>query len=231
MNLLMSKQMLTNYFSSYVDKKKEKSITACKHEYIAFEEHRTSSIYVLHRGILKLSTFLKDGKEFNIKLVAPGEIVTLLEDETTSIVSMPFTICSLSESAEIYLLDRLSFWQDVRSDVLLNEYVRLYYRKNLNIQIRKTCALTSNGKLSAVCNLLYELQNFFGKDSVNGRLIDLELSNEELGKFCGIHNASSFNRILRQLKDAKVIEVSSNKILICSLERLKNMGGSININF
>jgi len=222
----MLKQDLDAYFSQYVESKKKKSIQSSKDEYIAFEESNTTSISVVSQGVFKLSTFLKDGKEFNIKFVTAGEIVTLLENETSSVVQMPFALCTLSKTGEIQLLNRLSFWKDVKSDNILNEYVRLYYRKNLNSQIKKTCALTSHGKLGAVCNLLYDLYQLFGKNLMGGHLIDFEISNEELGKFCGIHNASSFNRILRQLKEANILEVVSNKILIYDLEKLQTTGGS-----
>ncbi|WP_379945768.1 Crp/Fnr family transcriptional regulator [Enterococcus devriesei] len=211
---------LEEYFGDFIKNSKKNMISIQKHEYIAFEDFQTSNIYVVSSGVVKLSTFLCNGNEFNIKVVTDGSIVTLLEDENSSIVNNPYSICALSETAEILLLDRLDFWNNVKHNQILNEYVRAYYRKNLNFQIRKTCALTSNGKLGAVCELLNELQLSFGQTIEKGTLINLNISNEELAKFCGIYNASSFNRILRKLRELNILETYSNKILIKDLESL-----------
>lgn len=172
---------------------------------------------------MKISLFFSDGNEFNIKFVTSGNIVTLSEDETSSIVTVPYSIGTLSETAEIFLLDRLDFWKDIKQDKILNEYIRLYYRKNLDFQIRRTRALASHGKFGAVCYLLFELQLLFGKECHNGRIISLNISNDEMAKFCGIHNASSFNRILRKLRDLGVLETFCNKILIKDIQFLKDL--------
>lgn len=205
---------LQTYFSNYTNRKKTTTIQTKKGEFIVFEEHQTSHVYVVKRGILKMSSFLHDGNEFNIKFITAGNIVTLLEDEYSPVVEMPFTVKTLSPEAEIDLLDRLTFWQDAQTDALLDEYIRYYYRRNLNFQIRKTCALASNGKFGAVCAQLYELQGLFGRPVSNGQMIDLAISNEELAKFCGITCASSFNRILRRLKEMDIVTTDHQRIII-----------------
>ncbi|MGK0605191.1 Crp/Fnr family transcriptional regulator [Enterococcus gilvus] len=221
----MDSDILDSYFMDYVEKNKVGKLQTKKKEYLVFEERTTSYVYVVNKGILKMSTFLSGGNEFNIKFVTAGNLITLLEDEISPVVKMPFTVRTLSQHAEIFLLDRFQFWEDIKNDMLLNEYVRNYYRKNLNFQIRKTCALASNGKFGAVCAQLYELQNLFGKDIPRGRLIDLSISNEELTKFCGINNASSFNRILRKLKEMGVLETTPKKIVIKDCQLLKDLLG------
>jgi DNA-binding transcriptional regulator LsrR (DeoR family) len=45
-------------------------------------------------------------------------------------------------------------------------------------------------------------------------LIDFNITNEELAKFCGINSASSINRMLRKLKEMNSIKIVNNKILI-----------------
>ncbi|MGY3765384.1 Crp/Fnr family transcriptional regulator [Vagococcus vulneris] len=217
----MNEKILDEYFNNYALVNCREVIETVKNDYIAFEKYQTSFVYVAKSGILKMSTILSDGNEFNIKLVGAGNIVTLLEDEVSPVVDMPFTIKTLSREAEIILLDRVSFWEDIKKDSILNEYIRSYYRKNLHYQIRKTCALASNGKYGAVCSQLFELQLLFGKDTDKGRMIDLSISNEELAKFCGMSTASSFNRILRKLKDQGIIQTIDNRIVINDADLLK----------
>ncbi|MDN3077093.1 helix-turn-helix domain-containing protein [Enterococcus faecalis] len=178
-------------------------------------------MYVVNKGILKLSTFFSDGSEFNIKFITDGNIATLFRDETSPTVLTPYSLSTLSKTSEVFLLDRLEFWKDIKEDKILNEYIRSYYRESLEFQIRRTCALTRNGKFGAVCYLLFELQQLFGKPCYNGIIINASISNEEMAKFCGINNASSFNRILRQLKKLKILKTLDNKILITDLEKLK----------
>ena len=79
-----------------------------------------------------------------------------------------------------------------------------------------------NGKFGALCSQIYDLSELFGCKSKEGILIDFNITNEELAKFCGINSASSINRMLRKLKDMDSIKIVNNKILIKDLSIIES---------
>ena len=73
----------------------------------------------------------------------------------------------------------------------------------------------------AVCAFIYRLIPLFGKTTSKGILIDLFVTNDDIAGFCGISTRNSVNRILRGLRDEKVIQIVNNKILIKNVDYLK----------
>ena len=47
------------------------------------------------------------------------------------------------------------------------------------------------------------------------------MTNDDIAGFCGISTRNSVNRILRGLRDEKVIQIVNNKILIKNVDYLK----------
>lgn len=134
----------------------------------------------------------------------------------------PFNIRIESEQASFYRIPRTSFWNYVRQDQQLQEYVRDYYRKNLTEAIKTLQNMTMNGKKGAVCSFLIKASNIFGvyNKDVDGTLIDFPITNEDIAGFCGISTRNSVNRIIRDLKDEKLIRVQNKRILILNSEAL-----------
>ena len=88
--------------------------------------------------------------------------------------------------------------------------------------MKKMQQMLTNGRIGAVSTQLYELASIFGRKLENGDiLIDFSITNEELGKFCGISTTSSVSRILKQLKNDDIIQTDKQKIRIVKLEQLK----------
>lgn len=72
------------------------------------------------------------------------------------------------------------------------------------------CMLT-NGRIGAISTQIYDLMTLFGEELPNGQiLINFVITNEELGKFCGISTASSVSRILKQLKEKTSFALINN---------------------
>ena len=96
-----------------------------------------------------------------------------------------------------------------------------YYRKKLSEAIYRQQLMTMNGKNGAVCAFIYYLVGLFGREVKKGIFIDLQVTNDDIAGFCGISTRNSVNRILRGLRDEKVIQIVNNKILIKNVDYLK----------
>ena len=81
--------------------------------------------------------------------------------------------------------------------------------------------LLLNGKRGALYSTLIRLCNSYGVKQNDGILIDLQLTNQEIARFCGA-TREYVNRLLNELKQKGVLSVdSTKKILIKDLDYLK----------
>lgn len=209
-------------FHEYLEKMNFTTVKKDHYQYIVFEGVQIPFVYVVKEGIVKTSLLTKDGREFNIGYIQKNELVSLVGNEHSNHVDMPFNIRVESDTAELYQINRVQFWEDVNNNENLLKFVKEYYRQNLVEQIKKSQNLAMNGKFGALCAQIYDLAELFGCKSKEGILIDFNITNEELAKFCGINSASSINRMLRKLKDMDSIKIVNNKILIKDLSIIES---------
>lgn len=71
------------------------------------------------------------------------------------------------------------------------------------------------------------MTNSYGIPVKDGILIDLPLTNQKLGDFCGTSREST-NRYLNDLKREGIISITKGKITVCNLQYLRNEIGCEN---
>ena len=126
-----------------------------------------------------------------------------------------------SEEAELYKIVRDQFWADVNRDRLLQDYVKEYYRRNLMDTMKKMQQMLMNGKFGAVCTQINELYETFGIKTTDGVLIDFEVTNEEIARFCGITSASSVNRMMQKLRESGALKSVDRKLLVTDIDFIR----------
>jgi len=146
---------------------------------------------------------------------------SLFKDEYSQEVEAPFNVRVESEEAALYKIVRDQFWTDVNHDRQLQDYVKEYYRKNLMDTMKKMQQMLMNGKYGAVCTQINELYETFGVKTADGVLIDFEVTNEEIARFCGITSASSVNRMMQRLREAGALQSVDRKLLVTNIEMIR----------
>ena len=214
-----------NYLVDFLERQNTPVIKKKKHMYLAYRGLEQAYTYVLIDGVVKTSIIMKDGREFNLSYVTPVDIVSLLRDEVSNYTSAPFNVRIESEEATFYRIPRTKFWEYVREDKQLQDYVREYYRDKLSETIESLQYMTMNGKKGAVCSFLYKLMMQFGVEKDEGTLIDFTVTNEDIAGFCGISTRNSVNRIIHDLKEEGVVEIHHQKLLILDKAYLEEFTG------
>lgn len=175
----------------------------------------------LKECVVKVSSILEDGREYNITYAKGPNLLSLMCDTLREDVAYRTRIRVVSEEASFCLISREDFLRTVRQDDKLKDYVEAYYRENLQRALYRQKCMTMNGKSGAVYSFLYNLIPLFGKECREGILIDVQVTNDDIAGFCGISTRNSVNRILRGLREENVIRTVDNKILILNAEYLK----------
>ena len=179
----------------------------------------------IKEGVVKTSIILKDGREFNLAYITPIDIISLLRDEVSNYTSAPFNVRVESDEASFYRIQRIKFWEYVKEDRKLQDYIREYYRQKLSENIESLQYMTMNGKKGAVCAFIYKLVKQFGVQTEDGILIDFAVTNEDIAGFCGISTRNSVNRIIHDLKTEGIVQVKNQKILVKDISYLADFTG------
>jgi len=207
--------------SRYLEKKSIPVVMRKKKSYLTYEGIPDRYVYILKKGIIKTSVVTHEGREFNLRYLNDFEIVSLFKDEYSQEVEAPFNVRVESEEAALYKIVRDQFWTDVNHDRQLQDYVKEYYRKNLMDTMKKMQQMLMNGKYGAVCTQINELYETFGVKTADGVLIDFEVTNEEIARFCGITSASSVNRMMQRLREAGALQSVDRKLLVTNIEMIR----------
>ncbi|KFA57349.1 Crp/Fnr family transcriptional regulator [Mageeibacillus indolicus] len=213
--------MQSEYLINFLNEKNIPLVTKKRKTYITYAGFDQQYTYVLKDGIIKISITQQDGRNFNIDYIQGPDIVSIMRDEVSAFTASPFTIRVESEMASFYTVPRVLFWQYVNNDRHLQAYIKEYYRRNLSRSLRRAQLMIMNGKTGAVCAFIYDLVQNFGHRVAEGYLVDFQVTNEDIGGFCGISTSNSVNRILHKLKEEQVIEMDNQKILVKDPDYIK----------
>lgn len=178
-------------------------------------------MYILKRGIVKVSLIMQDEREFNITYLQGPDVVSLYCDCLTQFRDCLPKIRIESEQAELYCISKEKFYKRVKEDANLQHYVNTYYRKRLKLAVTREQVMIMNSKTGAVCSWLHRLASLFGIQTRNGIFIDLQVTNEDIANFCGITTRNSVNRVIRGLKEKNIIQVKNNRIIVLDMDYLK----------
>ena len=189
-----------------------------RHTFLKMDDE---NVYILKEGVVKVSSILEDGREYNITYAKGPNLLSLMCDTLREDVTYRIRIRVESEEASFCLVSREDFSRAVKQDEKLKEYVEAYYRENLQRALYRQKCMTMNGKSGAIYAFLYNLISLFGKENEEGILIDMQVTNDDIAGFCGISTRNSVNRILRGLREENVIRIVDNKILILNADYLK----------
>lgn len=215
----MNHQILQNYINSHNLPIIEKDY----HKYLTFESLEEDYTYILKDGIVKQSVLSKYGTEFNLRYVTGLEITSILNTDYSQHMGEPYNVRIESETAHFCKVRRSTFLKDINNDIELQGYVKDFYHNRLEKSMKKMQCMLTNGRIGAISTQLYDLSKMFGEERDNGDIyINFVITNEELGKFCGISTGSSVSRILKQLKDDHIIRIEKQHIIITNVEKLKD---------
>ena len=103
-------------------------------------------MYILKRGIVKVSLIMQDEREFNITYLQGPDVVSLYCDCLTQFRDCHPKIRVESEQAELYCVSKEKFYKQVKENANLQNYVNTYYRNRLKLAITREQVMIMNSK-------------------------------------------------------------------------------------
>ncbi|KAA9025787.1 Crp/Fnr family transcriptional regulator [Niallia endozanthoxylica] len=197
----------------------EQTIKIKKDQFLFQEGQAAEELYLILSGKVQISKITSDGRELVLRICGLNDIcgeLTLFTDSPKYLLSA--TVLEEGEAAVIK--------KDVlEKQIFQNSALAYEFMKWMSDHFRKTQTkfrdLVLNGKRGALFSTLIRMTNSYGIQKDDGILIDLPLTNQKLGDFCGTSREST-NRILNDLKREGIISFTRGKITVHNLQYLKN---------
>lgn len=196
-----------------------------KDQYLFHEGEKAEELYLIISGKVQISKVSTDGRMLTLRICGQNDIcgeLTLFTDNPKYLLS-----ARVLEDGEMAIIKK-----DVLEKTMFENSALAYeFMKWMSDHFRKTQTkfrdLVLNGKKGALFSTLIRMTNSYGVQKKDGILIDLPLTNQKLGDFCGTSREST-NKILNELKREGVLSNTKGKITIHNLQYLKNEIGCEN---
>lgn len=187
-----------------------------KHETIFFPESPYRFIYMLNKGKVKVYRISRRGKETIIRILQPydmfGEYAVLGDYQSRESVEA-------MEECELLLISRNDFMQVIQTDSdLLMKFNRMLLERNYDLETY-VADLSFRDVNVRMIKKLVELARKFGKPSRDGLVIDIKITQYELGNLIGATRETT-STVLNDFKRDGLINFSGRKIIISDLDAL-----------
>ncbi|WP_394232439.1 Crp/Fnr family transcriptional regulator [Niallia oryzisoli] len=196
----------------------DRTVKIEKGQFLYQEGQVAEELYLIISGRVQISKITSDGRELVLRICGLNDIcgeLTLFTDSPKYLLSA--IVLEVGEAAIIK--------KDVlENQIFQNSALAYEFMKWMSDHFRKTQTkfrdLVLNGKKGALFSTLIRMTNSYGIQKKDGILIDLPLTNQKLGDFCGTSREST-NRILNDLKRDGVISLTKGKITVHNLQYLR----------
>lgn len=194
-----------------------------KGDFLFREGEEAHEIYLLQSGIVQISKLTSGGKQLLFRVCKQHDIVgalTSFTDDPRFLLS-----CNVFTDGEVIGIKKNLLEKELLSNsTLILEFMRWESAHMRKFQF-KFRDLLLNGKKGALYSTLIRFSNSYGIETNNGILINIVLTNLELGDFCAT-TKESVNRMLRELRQKNVISIDATaKITIHDIAFLRDTIG------
>ena len=197
----------------------DRTMNTEKGQYLFQEGMDAEELYIIISGKVQISKITADGRELTLRIAGENDIC----GELTLFTHSPKYLLSalVVDSGTVAVIKK----DVIEKEIFKDSALAFEFMKWMSDHFRKTQTkfrdLVLHGKKGALFSTLIRMTNSYGVQKKDGILIDLPLTNQELGNFCGTSREST-NKFLNELKREGIISVNKGKIMIHNLQYLRN---------
>ncbi|NCU17827.1 Crp/Fnr family transcriptional regulator [Pallidibacillus pasinlerensis] len=190
-----------------------------KDTFLFYHGQDAKEIYLIKSGIVQISMNSSEGEEMALRICKTDDIVgelTLYTDDPKYLLN-----AHVMEPGEVLVINI----KKLQKELMRNHNLAIEMMKWINNHMRRLQSkmrdLLLNGKRGALYSTLIRLSNSYGVKQDDGILIDIQLTNQEIARFCGA-TREYVNRLLNELKRKGILTMEpSGKIVIKDINYLR----------
>ncbi|WP_312097421.1 Crp/Fnr family transcriptional regulator [Niallia sp.] len=196
-----------------------------KGEVIIEEGEKSTSLFIIHSGKIKLSKLTIHGKEQIVHLLTAGDFFgeqNLFHEDTVMNIS-----AYALEDTKICLLKKQDFDQIMANNPGISIKLLKTITKRLSHTEDLARTLATKDPEVRIADMLLEFCEIFGTEKQNTILINLPITREEISSYVGL-TRETISRKLAKFVDKGILSLIGNKqILIKDKGKLQLMGDTI----
>ncbi|MGR9044775.1 MAG: Crp/Fnr family transcriptional regulator [Gammaproteobacteria bacterium] len=193
-------------------------------EIIFFKGDEGGQLYAIISGTVRINTLSEEGKEITLAIYEPGDFfgeMAMFENERRIATAVMHT------AGELLIIEHQKFMRFLeQSPKIAVKLIQSMCKrlKETTLLLENTLFLTLPVRLAKKLLLLAE---YHGLKKEGGLLIDLKLSQSELGNlvYC---SRESINKLLRDWKESGIIEFNNGFITIKQIAALEKIAEGVN---
>ena len=191
-----------------------------RNEFLFKPKDKAHNMYIIAKGKIKIYTISTSGIEQMLYIYQKDDFIgglNLLKETEYIYYGQAIEdtiIISLTKECFDYIIKN---YPNIYIKILEESFLRIRYAEDL------VTRLIENSADVKVASLLLSLARSFGSKKINGILLELNISRENMGSFAGL-TRETVTRKLTELKEKNIIElIETKKILIKNVDALKLM--------
>ncbi len=196
----------------------EHTLKTRKGTYLFQEGREAKELYVIRSGRIQISKITPDGRELTLRICSKDDIVgelTLFTDRAKYLLN-----AKVIEDGEVAVVNK----EELEQRLFENGALAFEFMKWMSDHFRRTQTklhdLVLHGKKGALFSTLIRMSNSYGVKTDKGILINIPLTNQELGNFCGV-SRETVNRMLSDLRSKEILSIQRGKIHIHDIDFLR----------
>jgi CRP/FNR family transcriptional regulator, anaerobic regulatory protein len=182
-----------------------------KGDVLCREGDRSDTLFIINEGQVKISKFIKDGKEQIIHIYSNGDFFGELSLFSTDEI-YNFDVYAISD----VLLCTLTK-HDMDKILIINPEISLKLLQVITSRLTQTenlaQNLATNDAVIRIASMLIEFAEKYGVQTELGLKVNLPINREEMANYAGV-TRETISRKLRSLEELGIISLKSNKTLI-----------------
>jgi len=204
-------------FSSLEDEELAKIVDSTGHiefkkgDALFYEGEKSSTLFIINEGQVKLTKMTKEGKEQIIHIVTSGDFfgeLSLFTDSDTYNFSAyaisNLKICTLTK-------------KDMDEILIKNPEISLKILREVTRKLSETenlaQTLATNDAEVRIAHMILEFAEKYGTETSNGIEIKLPINREEMANYTGV-TRETISRKLSKFEELSIISMVGNKIII-----------------
>jgi len=189
-----------------------------KGEYIFFEGESGDKFFIIKEGQVKLTKMIKNGDEQILNIFSDNDIIA--EIVAFDKGNYPASAITMTDT-NVIVFDQ----SELENLILKHPSIGLKLLREMSSRLRRAQQnvrdLALKDSSARVAGLLIFLAEKYGKNKNNNVILDISLTQQELASMIG-SSRETVSRVLGQFESKNLIKTSRKKIIIYSLDKIRN---------
>ncbi len=184
--------------------------TLLKGQYLFHQGEHDHAVYLIKSGKLKLIQNTEEGREIIINIIGPGEVL----GETALFQEQELTFSAVAiEDVRLCAMNRGDLETVIQRNPEFAVKIISHLARKLNATMRQVGETSGASVKEKLLRLLLRLANEYGKTTPEMTVIELKLTQQEMGNMIGASRVK-VSQVLRELKAAGILDYNGKYYIL-----------------